>query len=90
MESDPEANEYDKNIFRSISNFGGDAFRGGVMGGLGKLTNVWPSDVKKVYDVYDQVNTGKDLVSDMIDHKAHVSRGFNYQADCEICKSQWK
>ena len=87
MEHHPDANEYDKKIFRSISSFGGDAAKSGIAGEIfGKLTNAWSPDVKGVYNTYEKVNTGKDLFLDFTYHKSHTGRGLNYDSDCEICK----
>jgi hypothetical protein len=87
LEHHPDANEYDKGIFRSISGFGGDMFKSGATGKIvGDLTSAWPSDVQRVYKISENVNTVKDSFLDLAYHQSHTERGLSYDSDCEVCK----
>ena len=76
LENHPDANEYDKQVFRSMSSFGGDVVRGTVIGGsletggqiLGEMatggSRVGGEVGKQLGKYTDWLNTGIESSSD--------------------------
>ena len=84
-EHHPDANEYDKQIFRSNSSFGGDMFKAGAVGSItGKISSYLNADGQKLYKLYNDATGIAEPASEALIHKTHGGSN-NYHADCPVC-----
>jgi len=98
-ENSDSANEYDKKIFRSISSFGGDLARGGLISGvaetggqlIGEIAtggSIVGGEIFKEFAKEAEGNVGKIITgSEFVSHSIHKLEGKNYDSSCPICKS---